>query len=187
MTVMRKALLLRRIAAAIIVTTGVAAMSAQVAAQGTTAPGASIEDSIATLQNTIVRRTADRDQLRRMLASLNVIDSVYRPLYPAWLVLDDDLKERINRAFRERHPDVSRDTDVVVIANPGRGQILGLSVGSVKLGRLETPQTISDSLNRELLQGDYQRKDVNLRSEPPRTNVLNTEPQYASLAASAFA
>lgn len=155
-------------------------------AQLADASKATIEDSIAMLQTTIIRRTADRDQLERMLAALNVIDSVYKPLYPAWLVLDDDLRERINRSFRQRHPEVSPDTDVVVIANPERGQILGVSVGSTHLGRLETPQTISDSLNRELLHGTYQRKDVDLKVEPPRTNVLETEPLYASLAASAF-
>jgi hypothetical protein len=63
---------------------------------------------------------------------------------------------------------------------------MGLSVGSVQIGRLETPQTISDSLDGEILHGSYQRKDVDLRVEPPRKTVLNTEPQYASLAASAF-
>lgn len=179
-------LVLHCLLGALVVAAGMAGTWTSALAQGSPSPQPTVEDSIAMLQNTIARRTADRDQLRRMLAALNVIDSVYKPLYPAWLVLDDDLKERINRSFRQRHPDVSRDTDVVVIASPQRAQILGLSVGSVQLGRLETPQTISDSLDKELLHGNYQRKDVDLRVEPPRTNALNSEPHYASLEASAF-
>jgi hypothetical protein len=173
------------LALALLCVIGLAGSPSRLGAQ--TGPGTStMEDSIALLQKTINARLADRDQLHRMLAALNVIDSVYRPLYPAWLVLDNDLRERVNKALRQRHPGTASDTDVIVIANPARGQILGVSAGSTYLGRIETPQTLSDSLDRELLHGTYQRTDVDLTVEPPRTSNLNPEPQYASLIASAF-
>ncbi len=176
----------RYLLSAFIVTAAGAGFPCRLAAQQSSPPQPTVEDSIAMIQKTIVRRTADREQLQRMLASLNLIDSVYKPLYPAWLVLDDDLRERINRAFRQRHPGISRDTDVVVIASPDRGRILDVGVGSVHLGRLETPQTFSDSLDKEILHGNYQRKAVDLSTEPLRTDALNAVPRYASLTASAF-
>jgi len=175
-----------RLVAACLVAAVITASGSDARAQSSPPAPVTVEDSIALLEGTILRRTADRDQLGRMLAALNVVDSVYKPLYPAWLVLDDDLRERINRAFRQRHPQVSRDTDVVVVASPEGSQILDLSVGSVNLGRLESRQTLSDSLDKEILHGMYQRKAVDLRVEPPRTDALKNEPQYASLAASAF-
>jgi hypothetical protein len=171
-------------AAAAVIASG--SMSQPAAAQPGSMALPTVEDSIVMLQTTIARRTADRDQLQRMLAALNVVDSVYRHLYPAWLVIDDDLKERINRVFRNRRLGVAPDTDIVVIASPERRQILELAVGSVRLGRLETRQAISDSLQTELLDTVYQRRPVDLAEAPSRANDLQTRPRYASLTASAF-
>ncbi len=156
-------------------------------AQQSPAAAPTVEDSIALLQAQIERGTVERNRLQRMLAALNQVDSVHKPLYPTWKVLDDDLRNRVNRAFRLRHPEMTGDHDVVVVANPRQGEILDLAVGDMHMGRLETRQILSDSLHTELLQGNYQRRPFSLAVEPPRTEALGTEPKYASLTASAFA
>ncbi len=156
------------------------------AQQNAGAASPTVEDSIALLRTEIQRGTIERDRLTRMLAALNQVDSVHKPLYPTWKVLDDDLRNRVNRAFRLRHPEMTGDHDVVVVANPRQGEILDLAVGETHMGRLETKQILSDSLHTEILRGDYQRRAVSLSVEPPRTDAFETEPQYAALTASAF-
>jgi len=151
------------------------------------ARGTSIEDSLALLQQRIGERILERDQLKRMIASLNQIDSVYRPFYPSWIVLDRDLRERVRRIFRLRNTGVSPDDDLVVVTTPGPTEIMDLSIGDRHLGRLETRQLLSDSLQEVILHKDYQRRMVATPPEPPRTDELGTIPRYATFTASAFA
>ena len=64
-------------------------------------------DSIQMLKSVLEEKRTDRARMKRILASLNMIDSVYKVQYPTWIILDQDLRERIYRSFRLRHSDLA--------------------------------------------------------------------------------
>jgi hypothetical protein len=144
-------------------------------------------DSIAVLQSLLDEHRADRDRMERIVDALNVVDSIYKLNYPTWTVLDPDLRERIYRAFRMRGLNVSRNDEVVVTANPGAKEILEIMVGDERMGRLDTPTQLSDSLFHEILTGDYLRGGANPSSQSPRNGKLyGDQPEVASASVSLF-
>ncbi len=143
-------------------------------------------DSTALLQARLVRRLQDVHRLENMLSAMNQVDSVYKVRYPTWVILDEDLKERIYHTFLMRNESVQRGSDVVVVTNPETREIVELTVGDRRMGRMETRQNLSDSLMHEILDMEYQRRILEITPVRPRYNVLTARPRYAALTASAF-
>jgi len=157
-------------------------------APGQTAASGTAIDSLKMLRETLEKRREERVRMERMLAALNQVDSVYKLHYPTWIVKDEDLRERVYKAFRMRYPDVPPDTDVVVVANPDAGEILEISIGGTKMGRRDTYLTLSDSLFKGLLAADYPLQQLSPIREKERDGstpfVMN--PRHMAVSASAF-
>jgi len=139
------------------------------------------------LRSQLEERKGDKARLERILQSLDVVDSVYRAHFPAWLILDEDLRQRIYRVFRGRHADLPHDTSVTVVTNPDMNEILQISIGPTTMGPLETHTVLSDSLRREILSAKYYLK----RLEPAplrqrKTLLFGARPRVVSMDASLF-
>jgi hypothetical protein len=144
-------------------------------------------DSVQILKSTLEEKRADAARMKRILASLNMIDSVYKVQYPTWIILDQDLRERIYRSFRLRHPEIVPNQEIVVVVNPDANEILEISVGTSVMGRRETYVNLSDSLHQEILTGAYPKRPIDPRPIRPRRPQIGPEkPLFASLSASAF-
>ena len=144
-------------------------------------------DSVSLFRSVLEEKRQDKLRMERMLEALNVVDSVYKVHYPTWVVKDDDLRERINRAFRLRFPDVRRDATVTVIVNPESTELMELSVGSAVMGRRDTQVHLSDSLRSKILSADYDLENVDRTPSKPRTTLtFGVPPKFAGITASAF-
>lgn len=149
--------------------------------------GASTVDSLRILQSILMGKKVERARLERMLDGLNVVDSAYKHSYPSWVVLDEDLRERILRVFRMHHQDVSREDPITVVANPAGREILEISVGTARLGRRETYVNLSDSLHSEILEGRYTKREVAPARVRQRIGqTFGQRPRFVSVYASAF-
>lgn len=145
-------------------------------------------DSVTVLRTQLDEKRVDRLRMKRILASLNAVDSAYKIQYPTWIVLDEDIRERIFRSFRLRYPALDPNSEVVVVVNPGANEILEIAIGATVMGRRETYLNLSDSLHRELLGGSYPKRTLDphplLRSRFGM--LLQGQPMFAALSASAF-
>ncbi len=145
-------------------------------------------DSVTVLRTQLDGKRADRLRMKRILASLNAVDSAYKIQYPTWIVLDEDIRERIFRSFRLRYPALDAKSDVVVVVNPGANEILEIAIGATVMGRRETYLNLSDSLHREILGGSYPKRtlDPHPLLRPRFGMLLQPQPTFAALSASAF-
>jgi hypothetical protein len=75
-------------------------------------------DSVRILSEILQEKRSTRASMMRMLDALNVVDSAYKVHYPTWIVLDEDLRQRVMRMFRFRFPDFTHTTDLIVVTNP---------------------------------------------------------------------
>jgi hypothetical protein len=144
-------------------------------------------DSVRILSGVLEKKREDRARMMRIVDALNTVDSVYKVHYPTWIVLDEDLRQRVIRLFRSRIPSFTHNTDVVVIASPDRSQIIELGVGSKAMGRQDVRFNVSDSLRADLLAADYAKRMIDPIVEPPREFAFfGYRPRYAALSLSAF-
>jgi hypothetical protein len=144
-------------------------------------------DSIETLRVELEQKRAERASLERMVAALNSVDSVYKIHYPTWLVLDEDLRQRIIRSFRTRNASLAGDPTVTVVASPGRSEIVEISIGSAAMGRLEVNRQLSDSLRKAILGADYLLREIDAVPKNPRPGTpFGTLPRVVSIDASLF-
>src|SRR5512140_3015901 len=109
------------------------------------------EDSLVVLTSRLDQKRAERLRLQRMLGALNEIDSTYKVHYPTWVVLDEDLKERIHRLFRFRNPDLTREGEVTVVSSPAGDELVELTLGDEHVGRVDSRTLLSVSLVDEIL------------------------------------
>jgi hypothetical protein len=164
---------------------GTAAVSSQVPdtvrgrAQGT--------DTLQVLQAQLENKRAERLSMERMIASLNTIDSVYKASFPMWIVLDEDLRERVYKSFESRFSNVRRDSDVVVVGSADRKHILEIDVGSHVMGRRDVAVNLSDSLYHELVSMNYPLREFSpiIPRLTARTQ-FGIVPMFAAISASAF-
>ena len=144
-------------------------------------------DSVRILSEILEEKRGNRASMTRMLGALNVVDSAYKVHYPTWIVLDEDLRQRVMRMFRFRFPEFAHNTDVTVVTNPEGDELVELAVGSAAMGRQDIRLNLSDSLRTDLLASGYARRIIDPIVEPPRTIALfGYRPRYAALSASAF-
>ncbi len=144
-------------------------------------------DSVNILQSMLEEKRNDRLRLERMLGALNSIDSLYKIHYPTWVVIDEDLRQRIFKTFGMRHSNVPQDTTVTIVANPDRSEIVEISIGSAVMGRLESHLNLSDSLHQAILGADYPLRRVDAVPAKERKSVLfGSIPKVVSVDASAF-
>jgi len=144
-------------------------------------------DSLRILSEILQEKRNDRARMLRMLDALNVVDSAYKVHYPTWVVLDEDLRQRVIRTFRSRFPTFTHNSDVTVVTNPERNEIMELTVGSAGMGRQDVRLNLSDSLHADLLAAGYAKRIINPIVQPPRNATLfGFRPRYAALSASAF-
>ena len=144
-------------------------------------------DTLQVLQAQLDNKRAERLSMERMIASLNTVDSVYKASFPMWIVLDEDLRERVCESFDSRFSNVRRDTDVVVVGSPDLKYILEISVGSQVKGRRDIAVNLSDSLSEELLSRSYHLQEFT--PVPPRPKArtqFGVVPRFAAVSASAF-
>jgi hypothetical protein len=148
---------------------------------------AQAQDTLQTLQAQLENKRAQRQSMERMIASLNTVDSVYKASFPKWIVLDEDLRERVYKSFDGRFANVRRDTDVIVVGSPDLRQILELSVGNQTMGRRDVAVNLSDSLYHELISMHYPLREFT--PVPPRPKArtqFGVVPRFAAISASAF-
>ena len=156
-------------------------------ASGQPTQPAVITDSSAILRASLLQKREDRARMDRMLTALNNVDTVYKKHCPTWIVLDEDLKQRVLRVFHLRYPGNGRDTDVVVVSNPEGSQILELSAGTTTMGQRDVRVNLSDSLRQEILFGPYPRRVLDPNPPQPRNPMLfGYTPRFAALSLSAF-
>jgi hypothetical protein len=156
-------------------------------AQQTDVKSQSIADSISVLRSMLEERQNDRARLERMLNALNAVDSVYKAYFPTWIVLDEDLRQRIYKAFRGRYPNLLPDTAVVVVVTPENSDILQISIGSVAMGPQETHLVLSDSLRNDILLANYPLRKVDSAPVKQRKRILfGAKPLVVSMDASLF-
>jgi len=159
----------------------------EVQAQQADAKGQSINDSVSVLRSILEERQNDRVKLERMLNALNAVDSVYKAYFPAWIVLDEDLRQRIYKAFRGRYPNVLPDTAVVVVVTPENSDILQISIGSVAMGPQEARLVLSDSLRNDILLANYPLRKIDSTPVKQRKRILfGAKPQVVSMDVSLF-
>lgn len=144
-------------------------------------------DSAAALEELLEKKKADAARMHRMLEAVNEVDSLYKLRYPTWIVLEEDMKERIRRTFRVRKIDYPPDGEVQVVANPDTREIIEISIGSARMGRNDASTFMSDSLQDAILDGRYVKKTVDPRPEERRVGqIYGAQPKFASVYASAF-
>jgi hypothetical protein len=145
------------------------------------------DDSVSTLKSILQEKRNDHASLERMLNALNTVDSVYKSHYPTWVVLDEDLRQRIYKAFRGHYSNVPADTAVVVVTTPDRSQILQVSIGRVAMGPQQTRLVLSDSLQKEILLANYPLRQVEPVPAKQRKRILfGAKPRVVSMDASLF-
>jgi len=144
-------------------------------------------DSVEALNELLERKKADAERMQRMLEAVNEVDSVYKLRYPTWIVLEEDLKERIRRTFKVRKIDFPPSADVQVVANPDAREILEVSIGDARMGRNDVHSYMSDSLQNAILDGAYVREVIDPRPQERRVGqIYGVRPRFASVYASAF-
>jgi hypothetical protein len=144
-------------------------------------------DSVAALENLLEKKKSDTARMHRMLEAVNEVDSLYKLRYPTWIVLEEDMKERIRRTFRVRKIDFPPDGEVQVVANPDTREILEITIGSARMGRNDAYTFMSDSLQDAILEGNYVRKTIDPRPQERRVGqIYGSRPRFASVYASAF-
>ena len=149
--------------------------------------GMSHEDSLAALDHLLEKRKSDTGRMQRMLEAVNEVDSVYKLRYPTWIVLEEDMKERIRRTFRVRKLEFPPGADVQVVANPDTREILEISIGYARMGRNDAHTFMSDSLQDAILDGNYVRKVIDPRPQERRIGqIYGVQPRFAAVYASAF-
>jgi len=109
------------------------------------------EDSLTKLNNIFHQKTLHRLMLQRILNSLSTMDSTFLIHCPVWVIRDEDLKERTYKAFRNRHKTPPRESNVVILTDPGRTDILEISMGPATMSRREIKLTLNDSLFKDIL------------------------------------
>ncbi len=149
-------------------------------------PGAAT-DSLTVLRQSLSAKYEDLAALRRMLDALNGVDSVYRAHCPSWVVLDEDLRQRILRLLRMRYSESLTDTSVIVMTNPRRTEILELRAAGITMGRRDVRVNLGDSLHTEILEGHYPKRVLEDPQVIPRGHLLfGYTPRFAALSVSAF-
>ena len=144
-------------------------------------------DTLRVLHDQLDNKRAERLSMERMIASLNKVDSVYRASYPMWIVLDEDLRERVFESFESRFSHVRRDADVIVVGSPDLKRILEISVGSQVMGRRDIAVNLSDSLYDELVSMSYPRREFTpIPPRPKASTKFGVLPRFAEASASAF-
>ncbi|MFI5252736.1 MAG: hypothetical protein ACHQQQ_09935 [Bacteroidota bacterium] len=134
----------------------------------------------------LYKKRANRAMLERILASLNNVDSAYITHFPTWIINDDDIRERVQKVFRNRLKFPSRDSSLIVITNPSKTEIEKLSMGSVSMGREEVRLFLGDNLRRTILSEDYPRASGPPIPEPKKLTLQNPEPKDVYFEASLF-
>jgi len=170
------------------VTTAISLFGTRAAqAQQTNVSGQSMVDSVSTLRSILEEKRNDRARLEKMLNALNAVDSVYKSYYPTWVVLDEDLRQRIYKAFRGHYSKVAADTAVVVVTTPDNSEILQISIGSVAMGPQETRLVLSDSLRTDILLANYPLRKIDSAPVRERKRILfGAKPVVVSMDASLF-
>ncbi|MDH4070338.1 MAG: hypothetical protein OEV30_07930 [Ignavibacteria bacterium] len=145
------------------------------------------DDSLTVLNDTLEKRKADAERMERMIDALNQVDSLYKLRYPAWVVLDDDVSERIRRAFRTRKIEYPPGAEIQVVVNPPAGEILEISIGTARMGRNDTRSFLADSLHATIIAGEYNKRMVDARPKDRRVGQLyGAHPRFAAAHGSAF-
>jgi hypothetical protein len=155
-------------------------------AQQTEVKGQSLADSISVLRSIMEEKRNDRVRLETMLSALNAVDSIYKVHFPTWVVLDEDLRQRIYKAFRGHFSKMPVDTAVIVIANPEHSEILQISIGSAVMGPQETHVVLSDALRHDILQSDYPLRQTVPPAKERKRILFGAKPLVVSMDASLY-
>jgi hypothetical protein len=112
---------------------------------------ASKEDSLRKLYVTFKKKNNVRRMLQRILTSLYTLDSTYLAHCPVWIIRDEDIKHRVYKMFRNNHLNPPRQSNVVVVTDPSKTEILLMWMGEVLLNTQQTRFTLSDTLKNAIL------------------------------------
>jgi hypothetical protein len=103
------------------------------------------------LQMQLDKSREDLGALRRVVNSLDRVDSTFEAYFPVWRVLDQTLRLKVFAAFRKRNISYNDRDDVYVIATPDTQEIVDVHIGDGKYGRLLTRNILDRTLKAELL------------------------------------
>lgn len=109
------------------------------------------EDSLRKLYVTFKKKNSVRTMLQRILSSLYTLDSTYLAQCPVWVIRDEDIKHRVYKMFRNNHLNPPRQSNVVVVTDPAKTDILLMWMGEVLLNTQQTRFTLSDTLRQAIL------------------------------------
>jgi hypothetical protein len=109
------------------------------------------EQSTSHLREQYKREQADLEALRRIVRSLNSVDSTYEAYFPTWLVLDQTLRLKAMDVFRSRGIAVSENDDVVIVATPDSQDVVDIRIGESNYGRLYARSALDRTIKQELL------------------------------------
>lgn len=82
-------------------------------------PAKPVDPETQALRDKLLKKRQDRAMLERIFQALNNVDSIYIVHYPTWIVRDEDIRQRVYRAFRNRMKFPSRDSELTVVTSPG--------------------------------------------------------------------
>ena len=131
---------------------------------------------------------AEKLMLDRTLQSLNEVDSVYLVHYPTWIVEDEDTRQRILKAFRNRQKAAPPHGVIHIVTNPSRDEIVQITIlGASMMGRGEVRLYISESLQRTILHTATPHSEISdLPEEFRKSKLPGAPPKDISFEASLF-
>ena len=122
-------------------------------------------------------KLGERLMLERILRSLNDVDSVYLVHYPTWIIQDEDIRQRVLKAFRNRGKSAPSLAPIHVVTNPARDEIVQLTIlGASNMGRGEVRLYLSEGLQKAILHSVSPHSEVVSLPAVERRGVLPDSP-----------
>lgn len=158
------------------------------AQQSKTSSDTSSYENLLKLYTTLRNKQGEKVMLERILQSLNEVDSVYLVHYPTWIIEDEDLRQRVLKAFRNRQKAAPSHAIIHVVASPSKDEIVQITIlGASSMGRGEIRLYISESLQHAILHTVYYHSEVSDIPEEFRRSALpDAPPKDVTFEASLF-
>lgn len=114
-------------------------------------PLAGQEQSLPDLRRQYGQEQTNLQALRRIVRSLDDIDTSFASYFPVWSVLDRTMKLKVYEAFRNRNLPFDEIDDVLIVASPDTQEIFDIRIGESRYGRLFSKVVLDRNLKQELL------------------------------------
>ncbi len=145
-------------------------------------------ETLLKLYTTLRDKQGEKVMLERILQSLNEVDSVYLVHYPTWIIENEDLRQRVLKAFRNRQKLAPSHAIIHVVASPSKDEIVQITIlGASSMGRGEIRLYISESLQQAILHSVSPHSEVSDEPEEFKRSALpDAPPKDVTFEASLF-